>query len=192
MPTLEQTVEQLARRASQRFYGKYRGVVTDNDDPQDLGRIKAQVPAVMGETEVGWALPSFPFIGDGHGFFMLPEVGSMVWVEFEAGNADFPIWSGVFLAESQSKPDEGDVSVRVIVSKNGHKVVLSDDEDKIVVDHASGGTIEMTRSEITISLKGSKMVMSSTSISFNDGVVKIGPGGVSLAQGAMTLGTPPL
>jgi hypothetical protein len=191
MPTLEQTVEQLARTAAQRFYGKHRGIVTDNNDPEKLGRIKAQVPAVMGETEVGWALPSFPFIGDGHGFFMLPEVDSMVWIEFEAGNPDFPIWSGGFLAENQSKPDDGDVAVRVIVSKKGHKVVLSDDEDKVVVKHASGGTIEMTASEITISLSGSKMVMSATSISFNDGVVKIGPGGVSLAQGAMTLGTPP-
>lgn len=192
MPTLEQTVEQLARTATQRFYGKYRGVVTDNKDDKDLGRIKAQVPSVMGETEVGWALPVFPFIGDGHGFFMLPEVGSMVWIEFEAGNPDFPIWSGGFLTENQSKPEDGDVSVRVIVSKNSHKVVLDDKDDRIVVEHSGGASIEMTASEITISLSGSKMVMSATSISFNDGVVKIGPGGVSLAQGAMTLGTPPV
>jgi len=192
MPTLEQTVEQLARTAAQRFYGKHRGIVTDNNDPDGIGRIKVQVPSVMGETEVGWALPAFPFIGDGHGFFMLPEVDSMVWVEFEAGNPDFPIWSGGFLTQNQSRPDPGDVAVRVIVSKNSHKVVLDDDADKIVVEHSSGGTIEMTASEITVSVGGSKMVMSTTSISFNDGVVKIGPGGVSLAQGAMTLGVPPV
>jgi uncharacterized protein involved in type VI secretion and phage assembly len=191
MPMLEQTVEQLASKVNNRFYGKYRGVVTNNNDDDGLGRIMAQVPAVMGETEIGWALPAFAFVGDGHGCFMLPEVGSMVWIEFEAGNPDFPIWSGGFLAQNQSRPEPGDVSVRVIVSKNQHKIVLDDQSDKIIVEHAGGAKIELSNSEISLTLLASKMVMTGTSITFNDGVLRIGPAGVSLAQGAITLGVPP-
>jgi hypothetical protein len=189
--TLERTVEQLAQQAGSRFFGKYRGSVTDNDDPDGLGRIMATVPAVMGEVPVGWALPAFPFAGDGHGQVMLPEVGSAVWIEFEAGNLNYPIWSGGFFLQSQSPPDPKGVSVRVIVSKNNHQVVLDDESDKVIVKHSGGATIEMSATEISLTIGASKMVMGLTSITFNEGVVKIGPAGVSLAQGAMTLGLPP-
>jgi uncharacterized protein involved in type VI secretion and phage assembly len=77
-PTLERTVERVTQRVTSSYFGKYRGIVTNNNDPEKLCRIMAQVPAVMGETEVGWALPAFPFAGDGHGQVMLPEVGSAV------------------------------------------------------------------------------------------------------------------
>ena len=189
--TLEQGFERLAQRSAASYYGKYRGIVTDNADPDRLCRIKARVPAVMGETEVGWALPAFPFIGDGHGLVMLPEVGSTVWIEFEAGNLDSPIWSGGFLTQSAAAPDPHDAAIRVIVSKNAHKVVLDDQSDKVVVEHSGGAKLEMTATEISLAIGASKMVMSLTAITFNDGVVKIGPAGVSLANGAMTLGVPP-
>jgi hypothetical protein len=191
MGLMDQTLEQLARQSGNRFFGKYRGQVTNNDDPENLCRLMALVPAVMGEEPVGWALPALPFIGDGHGLVMLPEVGDMVWIEFEAGNLDFPIWSGGFLVASASAPEPAGVRQRVIVSRNQHKLVLDDDADRITVEHAGGAKLELSNTEITLSIGASTMVMSLTGISFNDGVLKIGPAGVSLAQGAMTLGVPP-
>ena len=188
--TLEATVEKLAVESRSRFYGKYRGKVTDNDDPDRLARIMAQVPSVMGDTELGWALPAFAFAGDGHGLVTLPEVGSMVWIEFEAGNLNHPIWSGCFFLSGQ-RPAPDTTGARVIVTKSGHELVLDDDDAKLRLKHSGGATIEMTASDITISIGPSKIVMTNTAITINEGVLKIGPGGLSLAQGAMTLGTPP-
>jgi len=189
--TLEYAVAQQARHAARHFFGKYRGRVTDNADPDSRGRIMATVPSVMGDVPVGWALPAFPFAGDGHGQVMVPEVDSAVWIEFEAGDLDYPIWSGGFFLQSDSPPAPKGVSIRVIVSKNQHKVVLDDQSDKVIVEHAGGARLEMTATEISLTIGASKMVMGLASITFNDGVVKIGPAGVSLAQGAMTLGVPP-
>ena len=78
------------------FYGKYRGVVTDNMDPLMTGRIRARVADVLGDGESGWAMPAAPFGGNGMGFFALPDVGAGVWIEFEHGDPDFPIWTGVW------------------------------------------------------------------------------------------------
>ena len=188
---MERTVEQLAKQVAGHYYGKYRGTVTDNADPDDLGRIMAEVPSVMGETAVGWALPAFPFAGDGHGLVMVPEVGSMVWIEFEAGDLNHPIWSGGFFLPGQ-RPSPDSTGARVIVSKNEHQVVLDDDADEVIVKHSAGAEIKLSATEIALTIGGSTMVMSLTSITFNNGVVKIGPAGVSLANGAMTLGVPPV
>ena len=189
--TLERTVEQLARQVAGSYFGKYRGIVTDNNDPEKLCRIMAQVPAVMGEAEIGWALPAFPFAGDGHGHVMMPEVGSAVWIEFEAGNLNSPIWSGGFFLASQAPPDPQGVGIRVIVSKNKHRVVLDDESDEVTVTHSGGPEIKLTATEISLTIGGSTIVMGLAGIDINNGVLKIGPAGVSLAMGAMTLGVPP-
>lgn len=187
---LEHSVERLTQRAASRFYGKYRGVVTDNADPDNNARIMAQVPGVMGETAVGWALPAFPFAGDGHGLVMLPEVGSMVWIEFEAGNLDHPIWTGGFFLPGQ-RPTPDTQGARVIVSKNQHQVVLDDDADEVIVRHNGGPEIVMTSSAITMTVGACTLEIGLTAISLNNGLIKVGPAGVSLVNGAMTLGVPP-
>jgi len=187
---LERSVEQLTQHSAGRFFGKHRGTVTDNNDPEKLGRLMALVPSVMGEVPVGWALPTFPFTGDGCGHVMLPAVGAMVWIEFEAGNLDFPIWSGGFFLSGQ-RPSPDATGAHVIVTQGGHKVVLDDDGGNVTIEHSGGAKIEMTLTGITMSIGASKLEMSLTAISFNEGIVKIGPAGVSLVGGAMTLGVPP-
>ena len=187
---LERSVEQLTQHSAGRFFGKYRGQVTRIDDPDKLGRIMALVPSVMDQEPVGWALPAFPFAGDGCGHVMLPAVDAMVWIEFEAGNLDFPIWTGSFFRSGQ-RPDPDTTGAHVIVTQGGHKLLLDDDGGTVTVEHAGGAKIEMTLTGITLSVGASKMEMSLTAISFNEGIVKIGPAGVSLAGGAMTLGVPP-
>ena len=79
-----------------RFYGKYRGIVFDNSDPMQVGRILAQVPDVLGETPSSWALPCVPAAGIQAGCFIVPPIGSQVWIEFEQGDPDYPIWTGGF------------------------------------------------------------------------------------------------
>ncbi|MBU0596503.1 phage baseplate assembly protein V, partial [Candidatus Bipolaricaulota bacterium] len=69
-----------------RHYGKHRAIVTDNEDPRGLGRIRARVPEVLGDVETGWALPCSPYAGDGAGLYAVPDPGAGVWIEFEAGD----------------------------------------------------------------------------------------------------------
>lgn len=86
------------------FFGKYRAFVKDNNDPERLGRVRMEVPAVLGigeESWSDWAWPCFPYGGhDDLGMFLVPEEGASVWAEFEGGNPQFPIWSGVWIAGS--------------------------------------------------------------------------------------------
>jgi uncharacterized protein involved in type VI secretion and phage assembly len=99
---------------SQKFYGKYRGRVNDNRDPEGLGRIRALVPDVIGDEETGWALPSAPYAGDGVGFFLVPPIGANVWIEFEKGNPDNPIRVGGFWDRNQTPKIPANPDVKVI------------------------------------------------------------------------------
>ena len=139
------------------FYGKYRGVVTDNKDPLNIGRVRAEVPDVMGEHQSGWALPCAPFGGDGMGFFALPKVGAGVWIEFEQGDPDYPIWSGCWWGSKSEIPGEW--------QSDSEKKVLIKTEKKlsILLDDSSTG-------EITIQTQnGQKIVMNPTSIKIDNG-----------------------
>ena len=79
-----------------RFFGKFEGVVTNTADPKQIGRIRAKVPAVLGdELESGWALPCVPAGGGKErGLLFLPQVGDTVWIEFGGGDVSRPIWVG--------------------------------------------------------------------------------------------------
>lgn len=83
------------------FFGKYRGTVTGNKDLMYLGRIQVSVPAVLGDGRQSWAMPCVPYAGADVGFFAIPPVGANVWVEFEGGDPDYPIWTGCFWAKGE-------------------------------------------------------------------------------------------
>jgi hypothetical protein len=187
---LERTVERLVERVGSSYFGKYRGIVTDVDDPNNQCRIRATVPAVLGEQACGWAMPAAPFAGDGHGFVMLPKVGSGVWIEFEAGQLDNPIWSGAWWAGGE-RPDPQGAGVRVIVSEKGHRVVIDDESDEVKLVHGSGPEIRMTATEIVLTCGACEITISNENISLNNGLIKVGLAGVSLVNGAMTFGVPP-
>jgi hypothetical protein len=191
MDTLsEHTIERLVERVGTSYFGKYRGIVTDVDDPNNQCRIRATVPAVLGEHACGWAMPAAPFAGDGHGVVMLPKVGSGVWIEFEAGRLDNPIWSGAWWASGE-RPDPQGAAVRVIVSENGHKLILDDESDEVTLVHGSGPEIKMTATEIVLSCGACEIKITNENISLNNGLIKVGLAGVSLVNGAMTFGVPP-
>ncbi|OUL31932.1 phage baseplate assembly protein V [Nostoc sp. 106C] len=79
-----------------RFFGKYRGKVENNVDPKQMGRIQVSVPSILGDGRLSWAMPCVPYAGNKVGFFAIPPISANVWVEFEAGHPDYPIWSGCF------------------------------------------------------------------------------------------------
>jgi len=190
MPDLmETTVARLVERVGSSYFGKYRGIVTDVDDPQDMCRIRATVPAVLGDQACGWAMPAMPFAGNGHGMVLLPAVGSGVWIEFEAGRLDNPIWSGAWFASGQRPQPEGP-KVRVIVSENGHQIVLDDDRDEVIVAHGKGPQITVSASEIVLTVGACELRINASEISLNKGLIKVGQAGVSLVNGAMSFGTP--
>jgi uncharacterized protein involved in type VI secretion and phage assembly len=77
-----------------KFYGKYRGTVINNVDPEQIGRIQAIVPDVSNVVPTSWAMPCLPGAGINTGMFTVPPIGGGVWIEFEQGNPDHPIWTG--------------------------------------------------------------------------------------------------
>lgn len=83
------------------LYGKYRGVVTDNKDPDGLGRIQAQVLDVAGGEKLSWAMPCVPYAGKDVGLYLIPPEKAFVWIEFEHGDPNYPIWTGCFWAEGE-------------------------------------------------------------------------------------------
>lgn len=141
------------------FYGKYRGVVTDTNDPLGIGRIKARVPDVMGDGDSGWAMPCVPFAGKGMGFFALPTDGAGVWVEFEHGDPDFPVWSGCWWGSAAELPSQ------VLTPPQTDKLVLrTDDGSSILVDGTPGtGGITLTTSA------GQKIAVSAQGIEIDNG-----------------------
>lgn len=87
-----------------KFFGKYRATVMNNVDPEQRGRIQVMLPDVAGFIPSTWALPSFPIGGLQMGMFGVPMIGSGVWVEFEQGNIDYPVWVGVFFGAAEEVP----------------------------------------------------------------------------------------
>ena len=86
------------RATLKRFYGKYRGTCVNNVDPMQQGRIQVIVPDVSQVVPSSWAMPCFPVSGIQNGVFTVPPIGAGVWVEFEQGDPDMPIWVGGFFS----------------------------------------------------------------------------------------------
>jgi len=86
------------------FYGKYRAVVANNVDPLQIGRIQVMVPDVNGFIPSTWAMPCVPVAGVNTGVFTVPMIGSGVWIEFERGDIDYPIWVGGYWGTTAEVP----------------------------------------------------------------------------------------
>jgi len=149
---------------SGRFYGKYRGIVTNNDDPKKLGRIRVKVPEVLGDAETGFALPCVPYAGPGMGIFAVPPSGAGIWVEFEAGDPSKPIWSGCWWGEGQLPKDESgsqvEIKQKIFSSDSGLMVVLNDEKQSIAISDKNGkNLLKIEISEGKASLNASTKVI---------------------------------
>jgi len=133
------------------FYGKYRGKVENNVDSRSLGRIQVSVPNVLGEGTLSWAMPSVPYAGAGVGLFLLPPTGANIWVEFEGGNPDFPIWSGCFWGQGEV-PAQPAVAEMKVLKTDTATLTLNDAPGAggITLETTTGMKIEITATGITI------------------------------------------
>lgn len=165
----EQILQDVVETQRGRFYGKYRGTVTQVD--AGTMRIKAKVPAVLGSTESGWALPCVPYAGNSVGFAFLPEVDSAVWIEFEGGNVSFPIWTGGFWLSSQV-PSDAAAAVKVIVTKQ-LKLLFDDDQDSITIQDSNGNSVTLNSSGITLSNGSQTVQVSESEVNVNNGALEV-------------------
>lgn len=174
MPTQEheEMLVNMAETMRSRYYGKYRGVVSDVDDPEKLGRVKAQVPEILHEEVSPWALPAVALAGPGHGLVLIPEVGDGVWIEFEAGDPSRPIWCGGWWGPGEL-PAPGDTKVRALVSTAGHQFFLDDDKKEIHLLHSGGAELKMTDDDVTLTIGQSEIKMTSDDISLKNGTTEI-------------------
>jgi len=108
-----------------KFYGKYRGKVIENVDPLFLGRIIAEVPAIPGSV-TNFALPCTPYAGPGVGFYAIPPIGADVWIEFEGGDPNFPIWTGCFWGVTGEAPLGAPVPETKIFKTEFITMIMSD------------------------------------------------------------------
>lgn len=142
---LEKLVVELNQRVNSRYFGKYRGLVSDNQDPQNLCRIKAQVPEVLGEVISAWALPCTPYAGNGSGQFTVPPAGAGVWIEFEAGDPARPVWTGCWWGSDQLPKDNAGTAatppLKIIRSEKGLMVTMDDGSQTITVSDSDGSNM---------------------------------------------------
>lgn len=165
-----------------KFYGKYRGVVTSNDDPMQLGRVNASVPDVLGTNESTWALPCFPFAGSGHGWFAVPAVGARVWIEFEQGDPNFPIWTGGWWDATQEVSPAAQTAVPgmqtvAITTQGGHSLVVSDVPGPLggfALKHSGGAQILINETGITLDNgQGAKITLSGPQVDINNQAITV-------------------
>ncbi len=154
---IERLVVEMAEQQRSQFYGKYRGVVSDTNDPENMGRIRARVPEVLDNIESPWALPCAPWSGDGMGAYSIPPVDAGVWIEFEAGDPSRPVWTGCWWSADQLPKDEGGTSVtpavKIIRTESGMMLSMNDETEVISLSDKNGSNIlkiEVSQGQITL------------------------------------------
>jgi uncharacterized protein involved in type VI secretion and phage assembly len=155
-----------------KYFGKYRGTISSNDDPCKLGRVRAIIPAVFGDKESGWALPCAFLGGEKVGFLCIPPVGAEIWVEFEAGNCDVPIWSGCFWTENNMLKAES-VDIRILKTAFATITLNDTSEEKGITIETSNVKIVLDKNGIELSNKGPKIILDKNGIELSNETSKV-------------------
>jgi uncharacterized protein involved in type VI secretion and phage assembly len=122
-----------ATQVGAKMEGLFVGIVTNNKDPDGLGRVKIKFPTREGEGESYWARIATLMAGKERGSFFLPEVNDEVLVAFEQNNINHPyvlgcLWNGK--EKPPEKNDDGKNNIRMVQSRSGHKIVFNDDHEQ--------------------------------------------------------------
>ncbi|KCZ70549.1 hypothetical protein ANME2D_02569 [Candidatus Methanoperedens nitroreducens] len=150
------------RRSESRIYGVVVGIVTDNKDPDDLGRVKVRIPRISGEDESNWARVASFMAGKERGAFFLPEVDDEVLVAFEYGDINIPYIIGSLWNGKDSPPitnNDGENNIRMLKSRSGHIIRLDDTDGKEkieIVDKTGNNMIVVDTKDNKISIKSDK------------------------------------
>ena len=165
-----------------KYYGIYRGSVLNNVDPMQLGRIQVAVPDASGMTPSTWAMPSVPITGRQMGVFVVPQVGSGVWIQFEAGEADRPVWIGGWWRTAAEVPalafsgGPGETNI-VLQSTLRNAIVISDlsgPAGGIMLKSSGGATIIVNDCGIYIENgKGVSITLVGPTVTINNGALVI-------------------
>jgi hypothetical protein len=157
-------------------FGKYRGKVENNLDPMQMGRVQVSCPAVLGDGTLSWAMPCAPFAGPSVGFFAVPPVGANVWVEFEAGDTEFPIWSGGFWSVGQTPTPA--IEQMTVFARDGVKLTIN------TLPGAGGLTIDVGPPVVPTPLS-LKFGASGIELTNGSASIKLTPASVSVNDGAL-------
>ncbi len=163
------------------FYGKYRGVVLNNIDPLQIGRIQASVSDVA-VLPSSWAMPCLPWAGINTGLFTVPPIGAGVWIEFERGDPDYPIWVGGYWGSAAEVPalaravPPGVAGLTIQTTlKNG--ITISDTPGPsggILIQTTTGAMVSVSDVGIVISNgKGAVINMTGPSVDVNLGALTV-------------------
>lgn len=168
--------------SDKKYFGKYRGMVINNVDPMQMGRLMVQVPDISGLIPSTWAMPCFAVTGKQMGTWWLPQIGAGVWVEFEQGDADYPIWSGCWFGSAAEVPALAlaappAVPNFVIQTQGQNTIMVSDlpgPTGGILLKTLTGAMISISDTGITISNgKGAIITMTGPAVDINAGALTI-------------------
>lgn len=167
---------------AEKYYGKYRGLVLNSLDPMQIGRLLVQVPDVANLLPMTWAMPCLPFAGKQMGQWALPQIGAGVWVEFEQGNPDFPIWTGCFFGSSAEVPAIALATVPpmsnfVVQTALQNTLMISDlpgPTGGFLLKTTTGAFISINDIGITLSNgKGAIIAMTGPTVTINSGALTV-------------------
>jgi uncharacterized protein involved in type VI secretion and phage assembly len=169
----EQAILDVLERIRGRFYGKYRGTVTDVEQ-SGRGRIKATVPAVLGTQATGWCDPCVPYAGNQVGMAFLPSIGTGVWIEFEGGDVSYPIWSGCYWRDGEI-PAAVEPGKMVIWTASSHRIILDDNAKSMTMTDANGNSVTLDASGITLASanSGGNIALTDSEVNINDGNLEV-------------------
>jgi hypothetical protein len=165
-----------------RYYGKYRGTVVNNIDPLQMGRIQAIVPDVSSVVPSSYAMPCLPVGGIQMGMYAVPPIGAGVWIEFEHGDPDKPVWTGCFWGSAAEVPAlalaGNPVSPSIVLQTGLQNTLMISDlpgpTGGILLKSTTGATIMVNDLGITISNgKGAIISMVGPTVDINAGALTI-------------------
>jgi uncharacterized protein involved in type VI secretion and phage assembly len=166
---------------TKKYYGLYRATVFNNIDPLQMGRLQLTVPDVSNTLPTTWALPCVPVAGKQMGIFVLPLLGAGVWVQFEQGDPDFPVWSGGFWGSSADLPSAAKAGLPtspsiVLQTAGQNSIVISDLPGTGGIEIKCRTGAKITISDIGITLdngKGATVELTGPSVAINQAALKV-------------------
>lgn len=160
----------------EQFPGLYSAIVKDNKDPDNLGKLLVSVTAIYGDSHEAWAWPCIPYAGKDVGLYLIPPKETRVWVMFEGGNLDRPVWMGCYwtsqdinkVKELASSPDQ-----KLLLTEKASVLIDDADNGKITIKLGSDKKVEIEKEKITFTSGSSTIEMTSSKVDVNGGNLEV-------------------